>query len=270
MKTTSFLVLALSALTISSCKKDKPALNEFKLSKISKYTHSNPPYRSYNEIYEFNYDGLNRVTEITYSEEDSINQQWITQNSGIQKFFYNGAAQQPYKSTYERKNSNSRETYYFYDNSNRLIADSTYSSNNYSLRKYNWVDDKLLTYGGPANKLTDSCILLNNNISMQFYHDYLLGHVQISFWYDAYINPLYTLNIRSAMPISVLEGFLSPGYSKNNVIGASYTNTIDNSSASKFEINITNIYQYNSVGLPVECQTGSGNNYALIKYYYTN
>ncbi|WP_205511388.1 hypothetical protein [Longitalea arenae] len=269
----SSLTLALIITAITSCKKDTTSAfdpNGTKLSKVIT-TYSFRGSAEYTNIYQFYYDSLNRVIEITASAFDSV--------KSI-KYFYNNNQQRPYKCVDSTSNP-TKETYYSYDTNGRIVTDSIFGIsvglNTYALTRYNWSDTRILTSTAlPVSNgvaiSSDSSFITNNNITAQFGTTGPIGLGMTGFInvYDNKNNPLNTLNIRAVTALRGIGGLVSPGYSKNNIIESRFGSYPLSGTLGFIEQSKTNYsYQYNTAGLPVECEVSGTLVSGMIKYFYT-
>jgi hypothetical protein len=272
------LGLILSLLLLISCHKSSdsdPNSNGTRLSKMIVTDFS----FNYVDSYEFHYDSLNRVTEIIHSSGNSVNE---LQYERTQTCFYKTGEQLPYKTVGFEKSFVSAERYYTYDNIGQEIRDSTTDiNNNYTIHTYDWHNDRVLirTVGyspqssWPASS-RDSAAISNNNITAWFSINHPLGQPILGFRmsHDDKVNPLNTLNIHAIVEFSGAAGGPLTGYSKNN-INEWLVGILDESNTfTKTDRYVYN-YQYNTVGLPINCQqTNVSTKFVAktIKYYYAN
>jgi hypothetical protein len=255
------LTLALITSAMPSCKKRSTSEYDPNGTKLAKViiTNSSQAAGEHTITCEYHYDNLNRVIEIAQHDDDSI--------KNI-SYFYNTNEQLPYKCVDNTFNP-SGETYYFYDNNGRLVTDSTITNNGYTVRKYNWSGTRVLTG-------SDSCVINTNNITAKISLTFTsigLGMPAAIISYDNKINPLNTLNIHAAAPLSGTGGLHTPGYSKNNITEAKFGYyPIYGTPGFKESSSTTYTYKYNTAGLPVECEISwlpvSLKN--RIQYYYTD
>lgn len=273
------LGITLSFSFLFACKKHSddttPGPNGTKLSKVIEYS-SVGSVTSLN-VFEYHYDAMNRVTEITHAVGDSSGGEAQAKPYETTRWYYNGNEQLPYRST-----NNSGERYYAYDNQGRLIYDSVglANCNCYDLKKYNWSNNKVicaLTSGKPGGTSTtsfDSSVISGQDY-LGRYNGSLLGSATYGtlYTYDNRINPLHTLNIHAAAAFTGVDGLPSVGYSENNNTEIAYGYS-DNSGPGpvtfvKSQI-LTYKYNYNSYNLPVDCElSGNTPTPSRTKFYYT-
>lgn len=201
--------------------------------------------------YSYKYDAQKRVVSINWQWGDFL---LPYQDSGSIKYFYNGADSLPYKSymvtTYDGMLVfDTLNTFYTYDNSARLIKDSSVASDRGTASPYYRVRQYLNLYNYAAGKITrqssdlpiieptpiaypptymlDTAIIdanqnpvttvnyisRNNNTSFVKDHDIIIG-------YDNKPSPYYKLNIfNSSCPIPALDQTFFLNYTgKNNYI----------------------------------------------------
>jgi len=215
------------------------------------YRVSNTDTMGYNEIL---YDDLRRVATISLYDYGK------TIPSSVVTFYYNGNDTLAYKKTDidpDPLYGYSDTHFYFYDNLNRLIEDSTlHSPMQVEVSKYNYsptmiaamisyVDnaDPLNPYEeidtGFVNTHGDIFAATMHNNYQEFYVDTLE--------YDTKPNPFYPLNIRSTFnPLPGFDFFLEDYYlQKNNV-----TLIHEESPLSSGMSATTFTYTYNASGLP--------------------
>lgn len=135
------LGLLVSLLFLLSCHKSSgsdPNSNGTRLSNVTIYTKS--PYL-YTDVYEFQYDSLNRVTTIIHSSGSSGNKLTIERT---QQCFYKTGEMWPYKSVGFNPTEPNAEIYYTYDTRGRVISDSCFSQS-FTLHKYDWHNDYVIT-----------------------------------------------------------------------------------------------------------------------------
>jgi hypothetical protein len=231
------------------------------------------------QIIEFKYDDLKRVTEIAYSAGDSVN--GTIQQSFVRskKCYYNGDEKNPYKTTgfLLPLGYPSGDVYHYYDNTGLLIRDSTGTwrvNVGYYKREFAWFTDKITMtntdiYSGFPRQSKDSMVIHNNIITQSFTNTTLAGSIDgYQYKYDNMINPLSKLNIAAFTITDGMDGFLAPGFCKNNITEmtkgySTGAGTFTVTSTATFK------YTYNDAGLPVERQNVSGSPYkSITKYYY--
>jgi len=271
------LGLLVSFLFLLSCHKSSdsdPNSNGSILSKVTIYTEF--PYL-YTDVYEFQYDSLNRVTKIIHSSGSSSNKLTIERT---QQCFYKTGEMWPYKSVGFNPNEPNAEIYYTYDTRGRVISDSCFSQffYGYTLHKYDWYNDNVITNTTinsnlnitppPIQYTVDSAAISNNNITAQYRTNRItrVPEYGSSMSYDDKVNPINTLNIHAITDLASTGELPTFGYSKNNV-------TISDDKYVGFTGQYTYKYQYNAAGLPIYCQqtgTGASQFTKETNYTYTN
>lgn len=255
-----------------------PGLTGTKLSKVIFRRLTNPQSA---DIYEYHYDNLNRITEITYSADGKND--YAMYQPGTQHWYYNGNEQLPYKSVGVLPDSNA-QVYYFYDTNGRLISDSIIAYYCFCNDKYihNWFNDKILNTelivsktAGDTIALRDSSTINNSNVTEIFtlHHPVDKGILGDYYSFDDKINPLNTLNIHAALPFITKGGIPTMGYNKNNVTEHifGYFPAYGRSGPFTKSFTSTYTYRYNNANLPIVCEeSGDGSLPIRIKFYYTD
>ena len=274
---------ALIVSAIPSCKKeevsDRKSTNT-KLSNVVVLTMTKP--KPTVELFDYHYDTLNRVTEIIYStnsSEVSINKKLGPTYGGTKKWFYKGDDQKPYKSTGFIASDPNAEMYFFYDSNGNLVTDSLVpgNCNCYTIRKYRWPEPETLnsttilvnrTDGTSRIIGRDSIHIHHNNLEYLYYENYptIIGII-----YNDGVNPINTLNIHAAIPLTQIGGVPTPGYCKNNrmtlIPGSRNTNSF---STWAFSDAIEYRYKYNAANMPVDCVIRTIKDSTVIKFSYSN
>jgi hypothetical protein len=279
------LGIVLSLTPIFSCGKHSDDSNwDYsgpKLSKVMVWDSTHP--LSGIEIFEFRYDGKNRVTTISHSIGDSANGQIRSMPYDSTQWFYKGNALQPYKST-SNQIYKSYDLYFFYDNQGRLISDSsiTNNCNCYYVKKYNWFGNKVITSGvsgfysiGTTSPTRDSSIINENNYLATFnITDPSKNWPGRFYTYDDKINPANTMNIHAATSFTTIGGLPSVGYSKNNatqITNSAYVPYTANPIGILIAQTVAYKYNYNANNLPVDCEVSNNSPHSMrIKFYYSN
>lgn len=282
------LAVILSLSLVFACKKNSndtgTAYNGPRLSKVIVWTSLSPTPSI--EIYEYHFDALKRVTEMTYARGDSASgeSQATYMSSNAKKWFYNGDEQQPYKCT--GSGASNYEKYFFYDNQGKLATDSMVSDNCncYYLEKYSWFNDKIIlnstsaTYSvGVTANFRDSSLISNTNYLANYNFNNSPAELRGRLYtYDNKISAFHTLNIHVASPITTAEWGFAPGYSNNNATevtsGSIPITSLGYGSFIK-DKTYTYKYTYNPNNLPDACEANIGSANPLpahIKFYYTN
>lgn len=226
-------------------------------------------------IVEFKYDDLLRVTEIAYSAGDSVNGTIQANAVRTKKSYYHGNDKNPYKTTgfILPLGYPSGDVYHYYNNSGVLTADSTGTwrvYNGYYKRELAWSSDKVIitntdTYSGSVEQTKDSLVIDGNNITEGYISNSMAYLVQnYKYKYDNKINPLTKLNIAAFTIVDGMDGYLAPGYSKNNI--TEITRGARSNSTGPFTTTSTSLltYTYNDEGLPTELRSSG----SVTKYYY--
>ncbi|MBO9201749.1 MULTISPECIES: hypothetical protein [Niastella] len=254
--------------------------NGTKLAKVIVFTYTQP--KQYIEVFEYHYDNLNRITEITYAKGDSVNGKIEAPNSIAKKFLYNGNEQLPYRSTGSVPTDVTEDIYHFYDNNGRSVTDSMPAShcNCYTTKKRQWLSDKTIaqtvTYDsrlGFLISVNDTSLISNNNISTQTKWDNTNGQTAFYRTYDNKTNPLNKLNVQAAISFMITGGVPTPAINKNNITDYTYgiiQTTGLNAGTFLKRGAITYTYSYNNAGMPIECEfSETGSTPGKIKFYYT-
>jgi hypothetical protein len=280
----SSLPVILFTLSIFSCKKSKddsadPASGSGLLSKVMIWD-AVQPQKSI-QIIDFKYDSLNRVTDIVYSNGDSVNGAINSYTVRTSKCFYNGSETNPYKTIGFKVPIGypSGDVYHYYNNSGVLTADSTGTwrvYTGYYKREFAWFSDKIITthtntYSGSLRQIKDTMFIDGNNITG--YNTTLTGNIdEYKYKYDNKINPLMKLNIAAFTVVDGtdgIEGFVAPGYCKNNItesVKKSVKILVNGTSTTTTTTAYT--FTYNNKGLPIERLIGTDKP-TITKYYYT-
>ncbi|MBO9202070.1 MULTISPECIES: hypothetical protein [Niastella] len=279
----SSLPVILFALCIFSCKKPKDDANDTAsgstlVSKVMVWDAAQPQKAI--QIIDFKYDSLNRVTEIVYSSGDSVNGAINSYIVRTNKCFYNGNGTNPYKTIGFKLPLGypSSDVYHYYTNSGVLAADSTGTWRTYTgyyKRELAWSADKIIathnnTYSGSLRQTKDTMFIDGNNITG--YNTTLTGNIEeYKFKYDNKINPLANLNIALFTVVDGtdgIEGFVAPGYCKNNITESFKKSTkILVNGTSTSTTTTAFMYTYNNKGLPIE-RLVSADKSTITKYYY--
>jgi hypothetical protein len=223
---------------------------------------SDEPGKAY--ITRFVYDAEKRVTQVISVEIDSTVTPIKKDTLMIERFLYTGAAVIPDKLVTTAQ-ANPDTTYFQFDNTGKLIKDSTVSLGITVISHaitYTTTGFKVVTKEQGSPDFTDSIVISSDNLS--FLRRSITGYpqytqdVQLSF--DAIDNPLYAQNIRSVrFHIDVTEiGW--PFYSSKNAM-KSYSQSGYQSAA----FNVTNTV---NTANKLTKQTVAQNNQILLQISY--
>lgn len=281
----SCLPVILFIICTCSCKKDPDNKNEETsgsiLSKVMIWDAIDP--KKGIQIIDFTYDNANRVTEINYSGGDSVNGAINASVVRTSKCFYNGNEKNPYKTTGLKLPLGypSADVYHYYNNAGVLTNDSigdTRISTGYYKRAFAWSSDKIITtnattYSGSLRQTKDTMIIDGNNIK-EFYNNTTSTATidVVKYKHDGKVNPLTKLNIAACTVVDGtdgIEGFVAPGYCKNNITEIEKT-SITNSGGVVTTKKATTAYtyMYNEKGLPMQRWVSTPGGSTITRYYY--
>ncbi|OQP40948.1 hypothetical protein A4H97_15195 [Niastella yeongjuensis] len=281
MKRIQLLGVILSFSLLFACKKDSndSGSNSTKLSKVIVW--NTIGYSHTIDVYGYRYDGMNRVSEITYANGDSASGEEQAKPYESIKWFYNGNEQKPFKSSGVNQSFIHYDEYYFYDDMGRLVGDSIVDANSHNEEKYSWGNNMIVrtsiwsnTTGGMSSVNQDTITLSDKSQLGATGSNPQTGESFGSLYtYDNKINPLHLLNIRAAATFTAIAGLPTAGYNENNLIETAngYFDIYGPGPAVfvKSQI-ISSKYNYNAGGLPVDCET-SGNIAGITRYkFYYN